>query len=93
MYIYIYIHRTLSALNHDYLATLEPGTRSRIPTRFMGPGDETSRGISQAGRRSPRLSDDVCADLLRLEDSLETRGVLSSGAGASENGTFGRWHR
>ena len=50
----------------------------------MAPGDETSRvhhgGVSQAGGRSPRPSGDVCAESLCLGDSLETRGVLYSGA-------------
>ena len=42
MYIYFH-HRTLSALPHDCLPTLEPGTRSRISPRFMAPGHETPR--------------------------------------------------
>ena len=88
--IYFY-HRTLSALPHDELSTLEPGTRSRISARFMAPGHETPRarrrGAHRAGGRRPRPSGDVCAESLRLEGSPETRGVPSSGAGPSQNGT------
>ena len=65
--------------------------RSRISARFMAPGDETPRahqgGTPRAGGRSPRPCGDVCAEPLRLEASLETRGVPSSGAGPSQNGT------
>ena len=89
--IYFY-HRTLSALPHDCLPTLKPGTRSRISTRFMAPGHETPRarrgGAPRADGRSPRPCGDVCAEPLRLEGSPETRGVPSSGAGPSRNGTF-----
>ena len=103
IYIYVYIymhilrsiyfyHRTLSALPHDELPTLEPGTRSRISEKFMAPGHETPHscqgGVLRAGGRSPRLSDDVCAEPLRLEGSPETRGVPCSGAGPSQNGTY-----
>ena len=67
-------------------------TRSRTSARFMAPGDETPRarqgGAHRAGGRSPRLSDDVCAEPLRLEGSPETRGVPCSGAGPSQNGTY-----
>ena len=56
----------------------------------MAPGDETSRvhhgGVSQAGGRSPRPSRDVCAEPLRLGDSLETRGVPYWGAGRLGDG-------
>ena len=96
-YIYTYIHtvyfypRTLSALPHDHLTALEPGTRSRISARFMTPGHETPRarrgGAPRAEGRSPCPSGDVCAEPLRLEGSPETRGVPSSGAGPSRNGT------
>ena len=42
--IYIYFcPRTLSALPHDCLPTLEPVTRSWISARFMSPGHETPR--------------------------------------------------
>ena len=64
-------HRTLSALPHDCLPTLEPCTKSRISARFMARGDETPRahqgGAPRAGDRSPRPSRDVCAELLRLD--------------------------
>ena len=57
----------------------------------MPPGDETPRarrgGAPRAGGRSPRPSGDVCAEPLPLEGSPETRGVPSSGAGPSQNGT------
>ena len=90
MHIYFY-HLTLSALPHDCLPTLEPGTRTRISARFMAPGHETPRArqgdAPRAGGRSPRPSGDVCAEPLRLEGSPETRGVPSSGAGPSQNGT------
>ena len=90
MCIYFY-HRTLSALPHDCLPTLEPGTTSRISGLFMAPGHETplarQGGAPRAGGRSPRLSGDVCAEPLRLEDSPDTRGVPSSGDGPSQNGT------
>ena len=83
--------RTLSALPHDCLPTLEPGTRSRISARFMAPGHETPRarrgGTPRAGGRSPCPSGHLCAEPLRLEDSPETRGVPSSRAGPSQNGT------
>ena len=89
-YIYFY-PRTLSALPHDHLPTLEPGTRSRISARFMAPGHEPPRarrgGASRARGHSPCPSGDVCAEPLRLEGSPETRRVLSSGAGLSRNGT------
>ena len=69
-HVYVY-HRTLSPLPHDFLPTLEPGTRSRISERFMAWGDETPRAHQEdaprAGGRSPRPSCDVCAELLRLE--------------------------
>ena len=77
MYFY---NQTLSALPHDCLRTLEPGTRSRIYARFMAPEHETPRT-----RRGVLL--DVCAAPLRLEVSPETRGVPSSRAGPSQNGT------
>ena len=54
--IYI-LHRTLSALAHDLLPSLKPGTRSRISARFMAPGDETSRA-HQGG--APRAGAAVC---------------------------------
>ena len=61
-YIYFY-HRTLSALPHDCLPTLEPGTRSRISARLMARGDETTRahqeGAPRARGYSPRPSRDV----------------------------------
>ena len=57
----------------------------------MAPGREPPRarrgGAPRAGGRSPRPSGDVCAEPLRLEGSPETRGVPSSGAGPSQNGT------
>ena len=57
----------------------------------MAPGREPPRarrgGAPRAGGRSPRPSGDVCAEPLRLERSPETRGVSSSGAGPSQNGT------
>ena len=72
------------------MPTLEPGTRSRISARFT-PGHETPRarrgGAPRPGGRSPCPSGDVCAEPLRLEGSPETRGVPSSGAGPSQNGT------
>ena len=77
MYFY---NQTLSAFPHDCLRTLEPGTRSRIYARFMAPEHETPRT-----RRGVLL--DVCAAPLRLEVSPETRGVPSSRAGPSQNGT------
>ena len=43
------------------------------------------RGAPRAGGRSPRPSGDVCAELLRLECSPDTRGVPSSGVGPSQN--------
>ena len=92
LYMYIYFYpRTLSALPHDCLPTLEPGTRSRISARFMAPGHETPRarrgGTARAGGHSPRPSGDLCAEPLRLEDSPDARGVPSSRAGPSQNGT------
>ena len=91
IYIYVLYHRTLSALQNDELPTLEPGTSSRISARFMAPGQEIPRarrwGAPRAGGRSPRPSGDVCAEPLPLEGSPETRGVPSSGAGPSQNGT------
>ena len=55
----------------------------------MAPGHETRRarrgGAPRAGGRSPRPSGDVCAEPLRLEGSLETRGVPCSGVGPSQN--------
>ena len=88
--VYFY-HRTLRGLPHDELPTLEPGRRYRISARFMAPGHETPRArqgsAPRAGGRSPRPSGDVCAEPLRLEGSPETRGVPSSGAGPSQNGT------
>ena len=82
---------TLSALLHDCLPTLEASTRSRISSRFMAPGHETPRarrgGVPRAGGRSPRPSDDACAEPLRLEGFPEPRGIPSSGAGPSHNGT------
>ena len=88
--IYFY-HRTLSALPHDCLPTLEPGTRSRISARFLELGNETPQahqgGAPRAGGRSPHPSGDVCAEPLRLEGSPETRGVPFSGAGPFTNGT------
>ena len=42
-------------------------------------------GAPRAGGRSPRPSDDVCAEPSRLESSLETRGVARSGAGPFQN--------
>ena len=69
-YIYIY-HWTLSALPHDCLPTLEPGTRSRVSARYMARGDETprahQRGAPRGGDRSPRTSLHVCAEPLRLD--------------------------
>ena len=69
-YMYFY-HRTLSALPHDCLPTLESGTRSRISARFMARGDETPRsyqgGTPRAGGRRPPPSRYVCAEPLRLE--------------------------
>ena len=42
--VYIYFNaQTLSALSHDCLPTLEPGTRSRISTRFMAPGCQDAK--------------------------------------------------
>ena len=90
VYIYFY-HRALRGLHNDKLPTLEPGTRSRISARFMAPGHETPRarrrGVPREEGRSPRPSGDVCDEPLRLEVSPETRGVPSSGAGSSQNGT------
>ena len=92
--VYTYIHfypRTLSALPHDCLPTLEPGTRSRISARFMAPGDETPRArqgcAPRAGSCSQRPSGNVRAEPLRLEGSPETLGFPPSGAGPSQNGT------
>ena len=66
--IYFY-HRTFSALPHDWLPTLEPGTSCRISTR--APAGETPRahqgGAPRAGGQSPGCSGDVCAEPLRLE--------------------------
>ena len=91
---YVYIicsyHRTLSALPHDCLPTLEPGTRSRVSARSMASGDETPRarqgGAPRAGGRSPRPSGEVC-QAPAPQSSLQTRGFPSSGAGPSTNGT------
>ena len=87
-----FYHRTLRGLQNDELPTLEPGTRYRISARFTAPGHETPRarrgGVPSAGGRSPRPSDDVCAEPVRLKGSPETRGVPSSRAGPSQNGTF-----
>ena len=89
-YIYFY-PRTLSALPHDHLPTLGPDTKARISARFMAPGRESPRArrgdAPRAGACSPRPSGDVCVEPLRLEGSPETRGVPSSGAGSSHNGT------
>ena len=92
MKVYTFIYpQTPSALLHDCLTKLEPGTRSRISARCMAPGRETPRarrgGAPRAGGRRPRLSGDVCVEGLRLEGSSETRGVPVLGAGPSENGT------
>ena len=86
VYIYIYFYlRTMSALPHDFLPMLEPGTRSRISARFMAPGLESPRarqgGVPRAKGRSPHPSGDVCAEPFVLEGSPETRGVPSSGLG------------
>ena len=79
--------RTLGALPHDSLPTLEPGTRSRISARFMVRGHEILRArqgaAPRAGGRSPSPSGDIWAEPLRLDGSPETRGVPSSGAGPS----------
>ena len=90
--VYIYFYpRTLNALPHDRFPTMEPGTRSRISSRFMAPRHETPRarrgGTSQAGGRSQRPSGDMCAEPLRLEGSPKTRCVPSSEAGRSQKGT------
>ena len=81
----------LGGLQNDELPTLEPGTRSPISARFTAPGHETPRARRgddpRAGGRRPRPSADVCAEPLRHEGSPETRGVLSSAAGPSQNGT------
>ena len=73
MYIYFY-HRTLSALPHDCLPTLQPGTRSRVCARFLARGDKTPRarqgGAPRAGDSSPRPYGDVCAEPLRLTLTL-----------------------
>ena len=58
----------------------------------MAPGHKKTPRARQGGAprargRSPRPSGDVCAKPLRLEGSPETRGVRSSGAGPSQNGT------
>ena len=92
MYTYsILYHRTLSALPHDCLPTLELGTRSRISARFMAPGHETPRTrrgcASRAGVRSPRPFLATCAPS-PCASKPETRGVPSSGTGPSQNGTW-----
>ena len=92
VYTYIcFYHRTLSALPYDGVPTLEPGTISRIPARFMAPGHEPPRarhgGDPRVGGRSPRPSGGVYAEPLLLEISPGTRDVPSSGAGPSQNGT------
>ena len=90
-YIFFY-HWTLRGLPHDDLPTLEPCTRSRISARLLAPGYEILRaclgGDPRAGWRGPRPSGDVCAKPSRLEGYPEARGVPSSGAGPSHNGTF-----
>ena len=72
LYVYIYFyHRTLSALPHDCLPTLEPGTRSRISARTMARGDETPRahqeGARLAGGGSPRPSGNVYTEAFPLQ--------------------------
>ena len=83
--------RTRSALPDDCLPTPEPGTRCRISARFMAPAHETPRarqgGAPRPGGHSPHRSSDVCAEPLRVGDYPEARGVPSSGAGPSQNGT------
>ena len=86
MYIYFH-HRTLSALPHDCLPTLEPGTRSRISTRFMARGDETPRahqgGAPRARGWSPRPSRDVCVEPLRLQVLWKPQAFPLRGLGLS----------
>ena len=57
----------------------------------MAPGHATTRarrgGAPRARGRGPRPSGDVCAEHLRIEGSPEPRGVPSSEAGPSQNGT------
>ena len=89
--IYLYFHhRTLSALPHDCLSTLEPGTRSWISTRFMARGDETPRadqGVLLGREAGVRALLGRVRGALSSRSSLETQGVSSSGAGPSQNGT------
>ena len=69
------------------------GTRYDISDlrEIYGPGRRNSAGssggCSSGGGLQFSSSDDVCADPLRFESSAETRGVPSSGAGPSQNGT------
>ena len=81
----------VSALRHDCLPTLEPGTKSRISARFMAQGGSSGGCSSGGGGRLP-FSRRVCGVLVP-RSSLETRGVPSSGPGHSQNGIFfGGWH-
>ena len=85
-------HQTLRGFQKDELPTQESGMRYRISPRFMAPGYETSRarhgGAPRSWGRSSRPSCDVCAEPMRLEGSPKPRGVPSSGAGPSQNGTL-----
>ena len=82
--------RTLSALPHDCLPTLEPGTRSRISARFMAPGHETplahQEGAPRAGGGAVRALLATCAPssgaskVLRKPEAFPIRGLAPPGA-------------
>ena len=102
-YIYLEVYfypRTLSALPHDACPHWSPVRDLGSPRdlwcrdtklRVLIGGVLLGRGGAVlallATGRSPRPSGDVCAEPLRHEGSPETRGVPSSGAGPSQNGT------
>ena len=89
--IYIYMLLSPDAERPTSRLLAYAGARYKISDlrEIYGAGRRNSAGSSggapRAGGRSPRPSDDVCAEPLRLEGSRETRGVLSSGAGPSQN--------
>ena len=92
--LYIYILLSPGAERPPSRLLAHSGARyemSDLREIVMAWGDETPRarqgGGPRARGRSPRPSIDVCAEPLHLEGSPETRGVPSSGAGPSQNGT------
>ena len=86
----LYIHILLSALPHDCLPTLEAGTISDL-REIYGAGRRNSAvlsgGYSSGGGPQSALFWRRVRRALAPQASLETRGVPSSGAGPSQNGT------